>query len=113
MAKNTLNIYEVLETLNNKINDNTTLIKSNTKQLEEKTNQLKTQIDETKVYLLDELNIFKKSFYNKLELFKKETDKSLNYKQELLVSESFIKLKLDINKDLDNLANKVMNSRIL
>ena len=113
MAKNTLNIYEVLETLNNKINDNTTLIKSNTKQLEEKTNQLKTQIDETKVYLLDELNIVKKSFYNKLELFKKETDKSLNYKQELLVSESFIKLKLDINKDLDNLANKVMNSRIL
>ena len=106
MANNTLNIYEVLESLNKKINNNTSQLESNNK-------QLKLQLDETKVYLLDELNIFKKSFYNKLELFKKETDKSLNYKQELLVSESFGKLKLDINKDLDNLANKVMNSRIL
>jgi hypothetical protein len=35
MKKGTLNIYEVLEALNNKINNNTTLIEGNTEQLED------------------------------------------------------------------------------
>ena len=34
MANDTLNIYEVLEALNNKINNNTTLIEDNFNQLE-------------------------------------------------------------------------------
>ena len=33
MSKNTLNIYEVLEALNKKINNNTTLIEDNNEQL--------------------------------------------------------------------------------
>ena len=53
MSKNTLNIYEVLEVLNNKINNNTTLIENNTKQLEDITNQLKIQLEESKIYFLD------------------------------------------------------------
>ena len=63
--KNTLNIYEVLEALNKKINNNTTLIENN------------------------------------------------NSKQERLVTEEFKKLKIDINNDLETLANNIMNSQIL
>ena len=110
MANNTLSIYEVLEALNKKINNNTT-------QLENNKEQLNLQLDEVKVYLLEEINnkinSFSKSISNKLEVYKKETYKNINHKQEILVSESFKKLKIDINKDLEKLANKVMNSRIL
>ena len=106
----TLSIYEVLEVLNEKINTNNT-------QTENQFKQLKIQLDKSKVYLLE--NIEKKA---KLSLdflvseFKKEANKNrknINSKQERLVTEEFKKLKIDINKDLENLANNVMNSRIL
>ena len=46
--KETLNIYEVLEVLNDKINANTT-------QLENNNEQLKLQLNEVKVYLLENI----------------------------------------------------------
>tara|TARA_R110001592_G_scaffold58276_1_gene176703 strand:- start:1325 stop:1660 length:336 start_codon:yes stop_codon:yes gene_type:complete len=108
--KNTLNIYEVLEVLNDKINSNNTQLKNNNK-------QLKLQLDEVKVYLLETIEQKIKSNLDFLTSeFKKEAHenrKNINSKQERLVTEEFKKLKIDINNDLDNLANKVMNSRIL
>ena len=110
MANNTLNIYEVLEALNKKINNNTTQIENNTEQLE-------LQLDEIKVYLLENINKEVKSIQklvsNKLEIYKRETDINLSNKQEILVAEEFKKLKENINNDLENLAHRVMNSRIL
>tara|TARA_R100000742_G_C4171102_1_gene9347 strand:- start:156 stop:479 length:324 start_codon:yes stop_codon:yes gene_type:complete len=104
--KHTLNLYEVLEVLNDKINSN-----------RNQTNQLKLQLDETKVYLLEKIeHKAKKSldFLNselKKEAF--ENRKHINSKHERLVTDEFKKLKTDINKDLEDLANRVMNSRIL
>ena len=110
MKKNTLNIYEVLESLNNKINTNTT-------QLENNTEQLKLQLDEVKVYLLENIEKKAKASLDFLASeFKKEAHenrKNISSKQERLVTEEFKKLKTDINHDLEELANKVMNSRIL
>ena len=48
--------------------------------------------------------------------FKKETHenrKNISSKQERLVTEEFKKLKKDISKDLEDLANRIMNSRII
>jgi F0F1-type ATP synthase membrane subunit b/b' len=115
--KNTLNIYEVLEALNNKINNNTTLIENNTKQLEDKTNQLKIQLEESKIYLLETIEQKVKSNLDFLTSeFKKEANenrKNINSKQERLVTDEFKKLKIDINNDLETLANNIMNSQIL
>jgi len=108
--KDTLNLYQVLETLNNKINANTT-------QLENNTEQLKLQLDEVKVYLLENIEKKAKASLDFLTSeFKKEAHenrKNINNKQERLVTEEFKKLKIDISKDLENLANRVMNSRII
>ena len=110
MTDNTLNIYEVLDSLNKKINSNST-------QLENNNEQLKLQLDETKVYLLENINkqidSIKKSVATKLEVYKKDTDQFLSNKQEILVSEEFKKLKTDINQDLEDLTNRVLNARIL
>jgi hypothetical protein len=62
--KETLNIYEVLETLNNKINSNTTQLKNNTE-------QLKFQLDEVKVYLLENIEKKAKASLDLLNLKKK------------------------------------------
>tara|TARA_B110000858_G_scaffold73628_1_gene85614 strand:+ start:150 stop:485 length:336 start_codon:yes stop_codon:yes gene_type:complete len=109
MSKNTLNIYEVLEALNKKINNNTTLIEDNF-------NQLENQLGESKLYLLETIEQKVKSSLDFLtsELKKEsnENRKNINSKQERLVTDEFKKLKMDINKDLDNLADKVMNSGI-
>ena len=109
MSKNTLNIYGVLEALNNKINNNTTLIENNF-------NQLENQLGESKLYLLETIEQKVKSSLDFLtsELKKEsnENRKNINSKQERLVTDEFVKLKIDINKDLDNLADKVMNSGI-
>ena len=108
--KDTLNLYEVLEVLNTKINANTT-------QLENNTEQLKLQLNENKLYLLE--NIEKKAKSNLdflISEFKKEAHenrKNISNKQERLVTEEFKKLKSDISKDLEDLANRVMNSRII
>jgi F0F1-type ATP synthase membrane subunit b/b' len=116
MTKNTLNIYEVLEALNKKINNNTTQIENNTEQLEDKFNQLENQLGESKIYLLETIEKKVKSSLDFLtsELKKEsnENRKNINSKQERLVTEEFKKLKIDINKDLENLANNIMNSRI-
>ena len=108
--KNTLNIYEVLEVLNDKIN-------SNNIQLENNNKQLKLQLDEIKTYLLEKIDQKAKENIDFLvSELKKETiknNKIINHKQEKLVSEEFKKLKTDISKDLEDLANKVMNSRII
>ena len=110
MAKNTLNIYEVLEELNKKINSNSTQLKNNNK-------QLKLQLDEVKVYLLENIEKKAKASLDFLASeFKKEANKNLkniNSKQERLVDEEFKKLKTDLSNDLEDLANRVMNSRII
>ena len=104
--KRTLNIYEVLEVLNDKINSN-----------RNQTNKLKLQLDEIKVYLLEKIEHKAKEsldFLNselKKEAF--ENRKHINSKHERLINDEFKKLKSDINKDLEDLANRVMNSRIL
>lgn len=108
--KDTLNIYEVLESLNNKINANTT-------QLENNTEQLKLQLDEVKVYLLENIEKKAKASLDFLASeFKKEAHenrKNISNKQERLVTEEFKKLKIDISNDLEELASRVMNSRII
>ena len=110
MENDTLNIYEVLDSLNKKINNNSTQLENNNK-------QLKLQLDEIKVYLLETIEQKIKSNLDFLTSeFKKEAHenrKNINSKQERLVTEEFKKLKIDINNDLENLANNVMNSRIL
>jgi phosphoglycerol transferase MdoB-like AlkP superfamily enzyme len=104
--KDTLDLYQILEVLNNKINFNTT-----------QNEQLKLQLDEVKVYLLENIEKKAKASLDFLTSeFKKEAHenrKNISSKQERLVTEEFRKLKSDINKDLENLANRVMNSRIL
>lgn len=104
--KETLNIYEVLEVLNDKINSNTA-----------QNEQLKLQLDEVKVYLLEKIDQKAKENIDFLvSELKKETiknNKSINNKQEKLVSNEFKKLKTDISNDLEELANRVMNSRII
>ena len=104
--KDTLNIYEVLEVLNDKINSN-----------KNQTNQLKLQLDEIKVYLLEKIEQKAKEnldFLNsELKKGASENRKHINSKHERLITNEFKKLKLDINKDLEDLANGIMNSRIL
>ena len=108
--KHTLNIYEILEVLNDKINNNTI-------QLENNTEQLKLQLNEVKVYLLENIEKKAKASLDFLTSeFKKEAHenrKNINSKQERLVTEEFKKFKTDISKDLEDLANRVMNSRII
>ena len=104
--KRTLNIYEILEALNDKINSNRNQI-----------NTIKLQLGEIKVYLLEKIEHKAKESLDFLnsELKKEsfENRKHINSKHERLVTDVFKKLKTDINKDLGDLANKVMNSRIL
>jgi len=104
--KRTLNIYEILEALNDKINSNRNQI-----------NTIKLQLGEIKVYLLEKIEHKAKESLDFLnsELKKEsfENRKHINSKHERLVTDEFKKLKTDINKDLGDLANKVMNSRIL
>jgi len=108
--KDTLDLYKVLEVLNDKINSNTTQLKNNTE-------QLKLQLDEVKVYLLENIEKKAKASLDFLTSeFKKEANenrKNINSKQERLVTEEFKKLKADISNDLEELANRVMNSRII
>ena len=108
--KDTLDLYQVLEILNNKINANTT-------QLENNTEQLKLQLDEAKIYLLENIEKKAKESLDFLTSeFKKEAHenrKNISSKQERLVTEEFKKLKADISNDLEELANRVMNSRII
>ena len=104
--KDTLNIYEILEVLNDKINSNKI-----------QNNQLKLQLDEIKIYLLQKIEHKAKEsldFLNselKKEAF--ENRKHINSKHERLITDEFKKLKTDISQDLEDLANRVMNSRIL
>ena len=104
--KDTLNLYEVLEVLNDKINSNRS-----------QTNQLKLQLDEIKVYLLEKIEHKAKESLDFLnsELKKEsfENRKHINSKHERLITDEFKKLKTDISQDLEDLANRVMNSRIL
>ena len=51
--------------------------------------------------------------FNKLETYKLKTDKNLNIKQKALVSGEFVKLRSDLNKDLDDLANRILNAKII
>mgnify|MGYP003143835685 CR=1 FL=1 len=108
--KETLNIYEVLEILNDKINSNNTQLKNNNK-------QLKLQLDEVKTYLLEKIDQKAKEnidfFTSEFKKESYENRKNISNKQEKLVNEEFKKLKTDISKDLEDLANRVMNSRIL
>ena len=108
--EDTLDLYKVLEILNDKINANTT-------QLENNNEQLKLQLDEIKIYLLENIEKKAKASLDFLTSeFKKEAyenRKNISSKQERLVTEEFKKLKTDISNDLEELADKVMNSRII
>ena len=92
-------------------------INTNTTQLENNTKQLKLQLDEAKIYLLENIEKKAKDSLDFLTSeFKKEAyenRKNISNKQEKLVTEEFKKLKTDISKDLEDLANRVMNSRII
>ena len=110
MSKDTLNIYEVLELLNKKINSNTSLI--------EKTN-LSTldSISEVKLYLLEKLKSdiedTQKSIKKRMDRFIIESNTELDKKQRKLVSKEFANLQSNISKDMEDLVERIMNSRIL
>ena len=108
--KKTLNIYEVKELLNKKIISNTSLIKNNQ-------TQTTNSINEVKLYLLEELksNIeeTKKSIKKRMDRFEIESNKTLDKRQRKLISNEFINLQSNISKDMEDLVEKVMNSRIL
>ena len=108
--KETLNIYEVLEVLNDKINSNTSLI--------EKTN-LNTldSISEVKLYLLEKLKSdiedTQKSIKKRMDRFIIESNETLDNKQRKLISNEFTNLQNNISKDMEDLVGRIMNSRIL
>ena len=108
--KSTVNIYKALELLDKKINTNTFQIGVNKQ-------RQKTQSDELKIYLLktinDKIKSTEKSFFDELDMYKEETNKSLIQNQKKLISNSFKKLKTDINNDLEDLTERIMNSNIL
>ena len=106
MSKDTLNIYEVLELLNEKINSNTSLI--------EKTNSdTLDSISEVKSYLLEKLKSdiedTQKSIKKRMDRFEIESNKKLDEKQRKLVSNEFANL----SRDMEDLVERIMNSRIL
>ena len=110
MSKNTLNIYEVLELLNKKINSNTSLIK--------KTNlDTLDLISEVKLYLLEKLKSdiedTQKSIKKRMDRFIIESNTELDKKQRKLVSKEFANLQSNISKDMEDLVERIMNSRIL
>ena len=106
----TLNIYEVLELLNKKINSNTSLI-------EQINLDTIDSISEVKSYLLEKLksNIedTQKSIKKRIDRFVIESNAELDKKQRKLVSKEFINLQNNISKDMEDLVERVMNSRIL
>ena len=108
--KETLNIYEVLEVLNDKINSNTSLI--------EKTN-LNTldSISEVKLYLLEKLKSdiedTQKSIKKRMDRFIIESNETLDNKQRKLISNEFTNPQNNISKDMEDLVERIMNSRIL
>ena len=110
MSKDTLNIYEVLELLNKKINSNTSLI--------EKTNlDTLDSISEVKSYLLEKLKSdikdTQKSIKKRMDRFEIESNKKLDEKQRKLVSNEFANLQNNVSKDMEDLIERIMNSRIL
>ena len=110
MSKDTLNIYEVLELLNKKINSNTSLI--------EKTNlDTLDSISEVKSYLLEKLKSdikdTQKSIKKRMDRFEIESNKKLDEKQRKLVSNEFANLQNNVSKDMEDLVERIMNSRIL
>jgi gas vesicle protein len=111
--KDTLNIYEVLELLNKKINSNN----YNIDELKKDISKQNIRINEIKSYLLGELtnriNSVEESLFEDLDLYKDEINKELTKNQKLLISNSFKKLKSDINNDLEDLTDRIMNSKII
>ena len=110
MSKNTLNIYEVLELLNKKINSNTSLIK--------KTNlDTLDSISEVKLYLLEKLKSdiedTQKSIKKRMDRFIIESNETLDEKQKKLVSNEFTNLRDNISKEMEDLVGRIMNTRIL
>ena len=110
MSKDTLNIYEVLELLNKKINSNTSLI--------EKTNlDTLDSISEVKSYLLEKLKSdikdTQKSIKKRMDRFEIESNKKLDEKQRKLVSNEFANLQNNVSRDMEDLVERIMNSRIL
>ena len=110
MSKDTLNIYEVLELLNKKINSNTSLIeKINSDTLD--------SISEVKLYLLEKLKSdiedTQKSIKKRMDRFIIESNTELDKKQRKLVSKEFANLQNNISKDMEDLVGRIMNSRIL
>ena len=110
MSKDTLNIYEVLELLNKKINSNTSLInKTNLNTLD--------SISEVKSYLLEKLKSdikdTQKSIKKRMDRFEIESNKKLDEKQRKLVSNEFTNLQNNVSRDMEDLVERIMNSRIL
>ena len=110
MSKDTLNIYEVLDLLNEKINSNTSLI--------EKTNlDTLDSISEVKLYLLEKLKSdiedTQKSIKKRMDRFIIESNETLDNKQRKLISNEFTNLQNNVSKDMEDLVERIMNSRIL
>lgn len=110
MKKDTLNIYEVLEVLNKKINTNTSLI--------EKTNSdTLNSISEVKSYLLEkiesEIKETKKSIKKRMDRYEIDSNNNLDKRQRKLISKEFTNLQSNISRDMEDLVERIMNSRIL
>ena len=78
MTDNTLNIHEVLDSLNKKINSNST-------QLENNNEQLKLQLDEIKVYLLEKIEHKAKESLDLLNSELKKELMSLKNSEQILI----------------------------
>ena len=110
MSKDTLNIYEVLELLNEKINSNTSLI-------EKINSDTLNSISEVKSYLLEkiesEINETKKSIKKRMDRYEIDSNNNLDERQRKLVSKEFTNLQSNISRDMEDLVERIMNSRIL
>jgi hypothetical protein len=79
-------------------------------------NSINSQLDENKLYLLDELNRIKEESNNlmvsELHKIEKYNIKQINIKHEQLVSGEIQKLRYDLNNDLNSIVESVKNIKV-
>ena len=92
------------------------LTKHTTTRMDNISNSINSQLDENKLYLLDELNRIKEESNNliisELHKLEKYNIKQINRKHEQLVSGEIQKLRSDLNKDLNDIVESVKNIKV-
>jgi cell division protein FtsX len=92
------------------------LIKKTNKETNIHLNNVKIKLHEKTLYLLDELDSKIKAneelILNKLKEINNQNQKNNNTKHQQLISKEFKKLRLDINKDLNDIVESVKNIKV-